>query len=172
MTLWVAHSQTTLFASSGWKHTVCIVNTINLQSYQNMDLRDSFYPPTPPHHTHIHTHSICILTSFEFNKIIITTVARTQTCRKLGGGKLYERRGFFDGRHLWNICERCWVDTPVILVTHGGCNPLEKPLTQNTLLSVKCTSLWDRLTCPHRIIRLIWACIDRWGVYSLSVLGT
>lgn len=156
MTLWEVHSPTTLLVLSGriLKHS----HFHHCTSYQNMDLWDSFYyynPPPPKH-----THPLCIFTSFGFNKIIIMAVARTRTCRKLGG-LLYDQRGFTDGRHLWNICVRCWVDAPVILVTHVECNPLEKPLTQNTLLSVKCTSLWDWLSCPHRIVRLMWAQIDR-----------
>lgn len=52
-------------------------------------------------------HPLCIFSSFGFNKIIITAVAHTQSCRKVGGGWFYERRGFTDGRHLWNICGRC-----------------------------------------------------------------
>lgn len=80
---------------------------------------------------HIHKYSLHF-TSFGFNKIIITPMADMKACRKTGGQCLYEPRGFTGGRHLWNICGRCWVNAPVIPATHVECNLLEN-LSPRTL---------------------------------------
>ncbi len=56
----------------------------------------------------LHPHVLfAFFTSFGFNKIIITAVARTQSCHKVGGEWFYERRGFTDERHLWKVLSRC-----------------------------------------------------------------